>query len=59
MGKAEFHELAPPLTSLGWFYAPKAEGVYTSGEAKWGLEGRLRGSRSLLFSLRPKRIRDV
>jgi hypothetical protein len=24
---------------------------------KWGLEGRLRGSRSLIFSLRPKRIR--
>jgi hypothetical protein len=25
-------------------------------EAKWGLPGRLRGSRSLIFSLRPKRI---
>jgi len=28
--------------------------VYTSGEAKWGLAGRLRGSRSLIFSLRPQ-----
>jgi hypothetical protein len=25
--------------------------VYIPGEAKWGLQGRLRGSRSLIFSL--------